>query len=205
MPRRDALVGLVDREHDGFDFVALLENFGRVVDLAGPGHVGDVDHAVDAFFEFHERTVSGEVADLALDGGADRVAELDLVPWIRLELADAERDLLLLLADAENDRIDFLTDLENVGRTGDALGPGELGDVDEAFDAGLEFDERAVGHELGDLALDLVTDRELPLDVFPWIVGHLLEAEGDALLLAVDVEDDDIHGLADVQAVRKDG
>ena len=26
--QRDALVGLVDLEHDGFDFVALLEHFG---------------------------------------------------------------------------------------------------------------------------------------------------------------------------------
>ena len=26
---RDALVGAVDFEHDGFDFVALLEHFGR--------------------------------------------------------------------------------------------------------------------------------------------------------------------------------
>jgi hypothetical protein len=33
----DALVGLVDAEHHGLDFVALLEQFGRVVDLAGPG------------------------------------------------------------------------------------------------------------------------------------------------------------------------
>ena len=69
----DALVGLVDFEHDGLDFVALLEHFGGVVDLAGPGHVGDVDHAVDAFFEFDEGAVAGEVADLALDVGAGRV------------------------------------------------------------------------------------------------------------------------------------
>ena len=63
----DALVGLVDVDDDRFDFVALLEDFGRVIDLAGPAHVGDVDHAVDAFFEFHERAVGGHVADLALD------------------------------------------------------------------------------------------------------------------------------------------
>ena len=68
----DALVRLVDVEDDGFDFVALLEDFGRVVDLAGPGHVGDVDHAVDAFFQFDEGAVGGHVADLALDLAADR-------------------------------------------------------------------------------------------------------------------------------------
>ena len=46
-------------------------------------------------------------------------------------------------------------DREHVGRAGDALGPGEFGDVDETFDAGFEFDERAVGHEVDDLAFDL--------------------------------------------------
>ena len=67
---RDALVGLVHFEHDGFDFVALLEDFGRMIDLARPGNVGDVDHAVDAFFQFDERAVAGEVANLAFDLGA---------------------------------------------------------------------------------------------------------------------------------------
>ena len=63
----DALVGLVDLEDHGLDFVALLEHFGRVIDLARPGDVGDVDHAVDAFLQFDEGAVAGEVANLALD------------------------------------------------------------------------------------------------------------------------------------------
>ena len=88
-----------------------------------------MDHAVDAFFQFHKRTVSGEVADRALDGGADRVAEFDFVPWVRIELAHAEGDLLLLDADAENDGLDFLADLEHVARAGDALDPAEFGNI----------------------------------------------------------------------------
>jgi hypothetical protein len=73
---------------------------------------------------------------------------------------------------------------------GDALGPGELGDVDEAFDAGFEFHEGAVGHELGDLALDLVGRPGTCASMFSQGFLELLEAEGNALLLAVDVEDD---------------
>ena len=189
----DALVCLVDGKNDGFHFVALLENFGWVVDLAGPGHVGHVDHTVDAFFQFHERTVSGEVADRALDRGAHWVAELDFVPWVGVELANAEGDLLLLDADAENDGRDFLTDFENIARTSDALDPGEFGHMDKTFNTTLDFDECAVWKELGDAALDVLADRILALDVFPRIVGHLLEAEGNTLFLAVHVEDDNIH------------
>ena len=94
-----------------------------------------MDHAVDAFFQLHERAVSGEVADLALDAGAGRVLARDDFPRIGVELADAEGDLLVFLADAEDDGFDFLALREHIGGTRNALGPAELGNVDEAFDA----------------------------------------------------------------------
>ena len=74
----------------------LLEALGRVVDLARPAHVADVDHAVDALFELDERAVRREVANLALDLRANREAVLDRIPGVRLGLADAEGDLLVL-------------------------------------------------------------------------------------------------------------
>jgi hypothetical protein len=52
---------------------------------------------------------------------------------------------------------------------GDALGPGHLGDVHQALDARLELDERAVGHEVDDLAADAVPTGYLALDVVPRI------------------------------------
>ena len=80
----DALVLLVDVDDHGLDLVALLEHLARLIDLARPRHVGDVDHAVDAFLDLHERAVGGHVADLALDHGARRVLLLDLVPRVGL-------------------------------------------------------------------------------------------------------------------------
>ena len=199
----DALVAFVDREDDCLDLVVLFENFGWVVDLACPGHVRDVDHTVDAFFELHEGAVGGKVADRAGDRRADRVAELDLVPWVAFELADAEGDFLLLDADAENDCGDFLIEFENIGRASDALDPGKLGNVDETFDAALDFDERAVWKELGDLTFDFLADRVLALDVFPRVVGHLLETERYTLFLAVHVEDHHVNRLADVKKLGR--
>src|SRR5262249_46189681 len=46
---RDTLIGLVHFEHDGFDFIALLQDFRRMVDLARPRNVRDVDHAIETF------------------------------------------------------------------------------------------------------------------------------------------------------------
>ena len=97
----NTLVFLVDAKHNSFDFLVLLEHFGRMVDLAGPRKVGDVDHAVDTLFEADECTVSGEVANLALDFLADWVTGFDLGPWILLELANAKGDFLLLGADSQ--------------------------------------------------------------------------------------------------------
>ena len=70
--------------------------------------------------------------------------------------------------------------------------------MDEAFDAGLDFDERAVGDEFRDDAFDVGADREPRLDVFPRVGLHLLEAERNALFLAVHVEDQNLDGLADL-------
>ncbi len=72
-----------------------------------------------------------------------------------------------------------------------------------AFDSTLDLDERAVGHEVRDLALDRLADREAVLDLVPRVVEHLLEAERHALLLLVDVEDDDFELVADLDELAR--
>ena len=77
---RDALALGVELEHHDVDLVADLEHLGRVVDPA-PGHVGDVQQAVDAA-EVDEGAVLGEVLDDALDD----LAFLELVERLLLLL-----------------------------------------------------------------------------------------------------------------------
>ena len=144
-------------------------------------------------------TVGREVADLALDLRADREALLDRVPRIRLRLADAQRDLLVLDVDREDDDLNLVADREHVGRARDALRPAELGDVDETLNAGGDLDERAVRGEVDDLARDARADRELLQDRIPRIGRRLLEAQRNALAVAVHVEDHDVELLADLE------
>ena len=73
----------------------------------------------------------------------------------------------------------------------------------EALDAGGDLDERAVGREVDDLALDARADRELVLDGVPRVRLGLLEAERHALAVAVDVEDHDVELLADLQKLAR--
>ena len=75
--------------------------------------------------------------------------------------------------------------------------------MDETLDAGGDLDERAVGGEVDDLALHARADRELVLDGVPRIGHCLLEAERNALALAVDVEHHDVELLADLDDLAR--
>ncbi len=196
---RNALLLRVHVEDDRLDLLALLEALRGMVDLARPAHVADVDHAVDALLELDERAVRREVADLALDLRADREAVLHRVPRIRLRLADAERDLLVLDVHGQNDDLHLIADAEHVGRARDALRPAELGDVHETLDAGSDFDERAVRGEIDDLAAHTRADRELVENRVPRILRRLLQTEAHALAVAVDIEHHDVELLPDLQ------
>ena len=193
----DALILLVDLEHLRLDVVALFDELGGVIDLTGPGEVAHVDHTVEAFFQFHKRTVAGEVAYLAADLAANGVLGLGLVPRIVVQLADTEADLLLVLVDAEYLRLDFLILLEDLGGFGVFLGPRQLGDVHEAFDTGFQLHKGAVGHEVDHLALDLGAHGVLALDEFPRVLSLLLETKGDTLFLLVDIQHHHVELLAD--------
>ena len=71
--------------------------------------------------------------------------------------------------------------------------------MDEALDARLELDERAVVGDVGDAALELLADAVAGLDVRPRIFLQLLHAERDAVRLVVDLDDAHLDRLADRQ------
>ena len=73
-----------------------------------------------------------------------------------------------------------------------------LGDVDETLHAVAEVDEGTEGDELGDGTLDDGADRVLLDEGAPRILGGLLEAEGDALAVEIDVENLNLDLLADL-------
>ena len=76
---------------------------------------------------------------------------------LALDALDAQREPAALLVDLEDLHPDLVAGLDDLARVLDVV-LGELGDVDEALDAGEDLDERAEGDDLGDLALELVAD-----------------------------------------------
>ena len=153
-------------EHDRLDLVALLEDLGRVLDPLGPGHVGDVHQAVDVLFDLDEDAEVGEVADLALDLGADRVVLGQLVQGLvsicfRPSEMRRARDRRRAPSRRPSPTLRIFDGML------DALAPRHLGDVDQPFDARLELDEGAVVGEADDLAADARTHRVALLDASP--------------------------------------
>src|SRR5262249_10979792 len=130
---------------------------------------------------------------------AGRILLDEDLPRIAHGLLEAERDAALDRIDLEDLHLDLLGGRHDLARVHVLLGPRHLGDVDQALDARLELDDRAVVGDVGHAALEAGADRELGLDALPRIGLQLLHAERDAVRLVVDLDDLDLHLLADVE------
>ena len=122
----------------------------------------------------------GEVAHGARDAVADVELLGELLPRIRLRRAEREREPARLGIHVRDDGLDRVADVQELRRVLDALRPRHLGDVDEALDAFLELDERAVVGEGDDLAADAGADRVVGRQVVPRVGLELLHPERDA-------------------------
>src|SRR3954468_1831013 len=195
--KRDALLFDIDVEHHGLDHVALLEVVDDLLARKLPVEVGQMHHAVDVAVETEEQTELGLVLDLAFDGRTDRELLDEDFPGVTHGLLEAERDAALDRIHFENLHFDFLRGRNDLAGVHVLLGPRHFRDVDQAFDARLQFDERAVVGDVGDAAGEARVQRVLRLDALPRIVQQLLHAERNAVGLVVDLDDLDLHGLAD--------
>jgi hypothetical protein len=149
---RDLALALVHVEHDRLDVVADRHDLRRMLDPLGPGHLGDVDQALDARLELDEGAVFGERHDLAADPLADRVAHGGVDPRVRLDLLEAERHALRLGVELQDLHLELVAHVEQLARVIDAS-PGHVRHVEQAVDP-AEVDEGAVVREVLDDAVD---------------------------------------------------
>src|SRR4051795_9931061 len=115
---------------------------------------------------------------------------------LALDPLDRQGEAAPLGVDLEDLDLHVVARLDDLPRVLDVV-LGELGDVHEALDALEDLDEGAERDDLGDLALELVADVVGVDHALPRVLLGLLEAQGDALAVAVDVEHLDPHRVAD--------
>ncbi len=111
---RDAAALLVDVEHHDLDFLAGVHDLRGIDVLVGPVHLRDVHQAFDAVLDLDERTVVGDVGDLAEHARCRRVAPRDVLPRIGAELLEPQADARALAIELENAHLDLVADLHHL-------------------------------------------------------------------------------------------
>src|ERR1035441_4822256 len=111
----------------------------------------DVNHAFNAFSKLHEGTELHDVSYRAFDYRTRREFLLGSGPGIAQRLLQAQRETPFGGVHSENYGLDSLANFYYVARSPNSLGPRHFGNVNQAFNTGLEFHERP---EIGD------TDRK---------------------------------------------
>src|SRR5512132_3816373 len=125
----------------------------------------------------------------------DRLPVVDaLLHAAALDPLEREREAAPLGIDLDDLRAHEITLRDHFTRVLDVV-LRELGDVNEPLDAGHDLDEGAERDDLGHLALDLVALVVGLEHLLPRIGLGLLQAQRDALALAVDVEHLHLHVL----------
>ena len=202
-PQRDPLVVRVHVEDHDFDLHALLHHLGRMFHATGPAHVRYVDEAVDARLDFDEGTEGGQVAHGPGEARSGGILQGQREPGILLDLLHAEGDLLVVRVDLQDHGFDFVADRHDLGRVTNVAGPRHLGDVDESLDPLLQLHEGAVVGDRHDLAAHPRTDRIAVPDVRPRVGQQLLQTEGDAFPVPVDVQHLDVDPAPDRDHLRR--
>jgi hypothetical protein len=127
----------------------------------------------------------------------------ELFPRVRHALLHSERDAAPVLVDLEDHDLDLVAERHDLRRMHVLVGPVHLRDVHQALDARLDLDERAVIGDVGDLAEEPRALRVAARDADPRILAELLQAQRDAVLLGVELEDLRGHLVAHRQDFRR--
>jgi hypothetical protein len=121
---------------------------------------------------------------------------------LALDPLDRQRQAPALGVDLQDLHADLVARGDDLARVLHVV-VGQLGDVHEALDAVEDLDEGAEGDHLRDLALELVADPVGVDHALPRVLLGLLEAQGDALAVAVDVQHLHRDGLADGEQLAR--
>src|SRR5690606_11059823 len=196
---RDLLVVAIDHQHDRLDLVADVHQLRRVLHDPRPRHLTDVDETLDALLQLDECAVVRDRHDLAAHAHTDRVLPLDVLPRIRQQLLEAERDTIAVPVDVEHLHVQLVADLHDLRRVTDTA-PAHVRDVQQAVES-AQVDERAeVRHVLHDALADLA-DQQLLHQLLALALALLLEdhatAHDDVATPLVQLDDLEIERLTD--------
>src|SRR4029077_9831092 len=113
---------------------------------------------------------------------------MQAVPWIRGQLAHAERNAALARIHVQHHTFHLIADVDQLRGMLHPLRPGHLADMHQAFDALFQLHEGTVICHADHAPRNMSTHWITVFSVEPRIRSELLEAQGHALLLFVELE-----------------
>ena len=143
----------------------------------------------------HGRLIEGLLDD---HGVADLVGEVVLDRVAVGDALEAQRQAPAVGVDLDHPHRQDVALVDHLTRVLHVVG-GELGDVHQTLDAGVDLHEGTERDDLRDATLDHVVHLVALDDALPRVGLGLLEAQGDPLAVAVDVEHLDVDLLADLE------
>lgn len=132
--RGDTTTFFVDIQNHNFHYIANVNNFGRVDVFIGPIHFGNVNRAFNAFFDFNEAAVVGQVGHATSQFGTFWITLSDSYPWIFAQLFQAQRYTSTLAVELQHFNSDFVANVYDFARMLNAF-PCHVGDVQQAVNA----------------------------------------------------------------------
>ena len=168
-----------------------------MADLASPGHIRDMQQAVDPFFQLDKGPVIRKVTHCSIHSRSRRVFIKDLVPGVLLCLLDPHRHLLFFRTYRQHDDIDLIANLQEFVWMVDPTGPGKLTDMNQTLDTRFQLHKSTIGHHVDHLPGHTVTDRVLFYNIVPRVILLLLETERNLFTFTIDIEDFHLNFLVD--------
>ncbi len=193
---------LVDIGDTSVDLVAYSKAL-RTLFRTIAGQVGLADEG------FHSRVVAEGDFDAAgrdfRNRTGDGVVAVDAraVHRVASKLLDAQGDTLFLDVDVEDFRVNHVALLEGFHGFFAGLVPGDVGQVNHAVDFAFQANKQTEFGDVLDLALDGGAGRVVLCEHFPRIALGLLDAQGDAALFGVDIENHDLNFLGSGQDLAR--
>jgi len=157
----------------------------------------------DLFRELDERAVPDHVGDLPFEDVAGLVIQCELGKRRRSDLLEGQGNLSFGRIHSQHHGFHQVARLDHFTGMVDPAGPTHLGDGNEAGDTRFQLHEGAERFEFFHLALDALSQHVPVANGEPGIGDQFLEAETDALLFHVQLDDLHINFLADLDDLRR--
>ncbi len=143
---------------------------------------------IDTGSQTHKNTKIGNRLDRTLDLVSALSLRGKLLPRVGLALLHAQADAALVFINFQHHHFHFVAQRHNFVGCSVLVGPVHLGNVHQAFDAGLQLDKRAVVGNIGHLAEQAGLGRIAACHTQPRVITHLFETQADTVFLCIKLE-----------------